>query len=392
VTEVGVWGRGVDLERFNSSHRTESFRTKLDIAPDCPIVLYVGRLVPEKRVDIVATIIKRLTAQNVNFKCVIVGAGPAEYQIEHLPNTHHLGWLNGDELTEAYASSDVFLFPSSVETFGNVTLEAAASGLPLVVESKCSGHLVDHGENGYACEAGNVDAFFQGTLELCQDAVKRMEFSQKSIAKSQLLEQSAVVRTMLVNYQEVRKEFYEDYGGNHFNRDEAYRHEGSFQMGIDPRPFGWGIMEFVIFAVLKLTNRLINLAAWLQKRRSTSTSTNTNTSVVQNNQDDDDDEEAQTQTQALVEGISQSQKQAMLEEEEEMGPGCLCGILISIGDSPMTAKFVMFMLGLILFTWRVIGTIRRGCARRLCSKTFESIEHKMDAAFNPLHQKQKRKD
>lgn len=387
MTEVGVWGRGVDLERFNSSNRTESFRTNLNIAPDCPIVLYVGRLVPEKRIDIVAATIKRLTAQNVNFKCVIVGAGPAEYLIEHLPNTHHLGWLNGDELTEAYASSDVFLFPSSVETFGNVTLEAAASGLPLVVESKCSGHLVDHGENGYACEAGNVDAFFQGTLELCQDAVKRKEFSQKSIAKSQLLEQSAVVRTMLVNYQEVRKEFYEDYGGNHFNRDEAYRHEGSFHMGIDPFPFGWCLMEFVIFSVLKLTNRLINLAAWFQKRSSTNTPVLISSMDGNNRDDDDDDEEAQSRV-----AVSQSQKQAMMEEEEERGPGCLCGILISIGDSPTTAKFVMFMLGFFLFAWRVIGMIRRGCARRLCSKTFESIEHKMDAAFNPLHQKQKRKD
>jgi len=381
VTEVGVWGRGVDLERFNSSNRTESFRTNLNIAPDCPIVLYVGRLVPEKRIDIVATIIKRLTAQNVNFKCVIVGAGPAEYQIEHLPNTHHLGWLNGDELTEAYASSDVFLFPSSVETFGNVTLEAAASGLPLVVESKCSGHLVDHGENGYACEAGNVDAFFQGTLELCQDAVKRMQFSQKSIAKSQEMEQSAVVRTMLVNYEEVRREFYDDYGGNHFNRDEAYRHEGSFQMGLDPLPCFWFIMEFVLLTALKLTNRLIELAAWFEKRRSTSTSVVSSMPMdgINNNQDDDDEE-------------AQMQMQVMLEEEEEMGPGCLCGILISIGDSPMTAKFVMFLLGFFLFAWRLISKIRRGCAKRLCSKTFESIEHKMDAAFNPLHQKQKRKE
>ena len=99
--------------------------------------MYVGRLVPEKRPDIIATVVKRLTAQNVKFACVIVGAGPAEHLIENLPNTHHLGWLNGDQLTEAYASSDIFLFPSSVETFGNVTLEAAASGLPLVVEGSC---------------------------------------------------------------------------------------------------------------------------------------------------------------------------------------------------------------------------------------------------------------
>jgi glycosyltransferase involved in cell wall biosynthesis len=64
------------------------------------------------------------------------------------------GWLSGAALGEAYASSDVLLFPSDVETFGNVTLEALASGCPCVVEEKCGGHLVTHGVNGFTCPAG----------------------------------------------------------------------------------------------------------------------------------------------------------------------------------------------------------------------------------------------
>ena len=78
-----------------------------------------------------------------------------EEEILALPNTKFLGWLSGDALKVAYASSDVFLFPSAVETFGNVTLEAAASGLPLVVEAGCSGHLVNHGVNGFACSGAD---------------------------------------------------------------------------------------------------------------------------------------------------------------------------------------------------------------------------------------------
>ena len=378
MTEVGVWGRGVDLQQFNPSNRNESFRAKLKISPDTPIVLYVGRLVPEKRPDIVATVVKRLTAQNVNFQCVIVGAGPAEHLMDALPNTHCLGWLNGDELTEAYASSDIFLFPSSVETFGNVTLEAAASGLPLVVESKCSGHLVDHDENGYLCEAGNKDEFFEGTLKLCRDAVKRKEFSAKSIAKSQLLEQSSVVKQMLDNYQDIRQEFYEQYGGNHYNRDEAYRHAGSFQLGMDPRPFGWFFMEFVLLTAIKTANSLIALATWLGERNASDP-----ISALTTEGDGDDDEEAQTAH------LIQNRNYSDGEEEEEIDPGCLCGMLIAIGDSPVTANFVMLIIGFFLFVSRVISTIRRGCARRLCSKTFESIELRMDAAFTQSHQKRK---
>jgi hypothetical protein len=381
VTEIAVWGRGVDLERFKPSNHSESFRAKLNIGPDTPIVLYVGRLVPEKRPDIVAAVIKRLAAQNVDFQCVIVGAGPSEYLLNKLPNTHCLGWLNGDELTEAYASSDIFLFPSSVETFGNVTLEAAASGLPLVVEAKCSGHLVDHEENGYVCEAGNKDDFFEGTLKLCRDATKRREFSEKSVAKSLLLEQSSVVRQMLDNYQDIRQEFYEQYGGNHYNRDEAYRQEGSFQLGMDPRPVGWYFMEFVLLTAIKIANILIKMASWLEKRNASDP-----ISVETMEENENYDEEAQT---ALLNGNGNSKVSIEEGEEDAAGPGFLCGMLIAIGDSPLTANIVMFIIGFFLFVSRVISKIRRGCARKLCSKAFESMEQRMDAALTQPHQKRK---
>lgn len=372
VTEIGVWGRGVDLDRFKTTNRSAEFRKKLNIEPDCPIVLYVGRLVPEKRPDIVATVVKRLTAKNVKFHCLIVGAGPAEHLIDNLPNTHNLGWLSGDALAEAYASSDIFLFPSSVETFGNVTLEAAASGLPLVVEEKCSGHLVDHNVNGFACQAGNVDAFYEGTLVLCKDAEKRARFSDKSVEKSKRLEQSVVVREMLENYKQIRIEFYEQYGGNHFNRDEAYRHEGSFQMGMDPRPFGWFVVEFILLNAIKFANCMIAIATWIQSRRSSS-------SAYDNVRTDESDFDEEAQSLPTTPRVA----------EEDTRPGCLCNIFITIGDSPITAKIVMFIIGIFLFFIRRISAIRRFCAKRFHAKAFETIEYKMDATFNPSHQKRK---
>ena len=173
--------------------------------------------------------------------------GQSEYLIEHLPNTIHMGWLDGKELSVAYASSDIFLFPSSVETFGNVTLEAAGSALPLVVEAQCSSHLVNHGVNGYLCEAGNATSFYESTVRLLRDAQLRASFSEQSKALSLTMEQSTVVREMLQHYEDVAKEFKETYGGSHQARDDAYRNPGSFQLGSDPRPFGFGILCASIF-------------------------------------------------------------------------------------------------------------------------------------------------
>lgn len=376
VTEIGVWGRGVDLEKFNPQNRTDSFREKLNIPKDCPVVLYVGRLVPEKSPDIVANVVKRLAAQNVTFRCVIVGAGPADHLVKSLPFTHCLGWLSGGELTEAYASSDIFLFPSSVETFGNVTLEAAASGLPLVVESKCSGHLVDHGENGYACAAGNTDAFYEGTLELCQNADKRKAFSLKSLEKSSKLEQSKVVKTMLSNYKEVRQDFFEKYAGNHYNRDEAYRHE-SFTMGMDPRPIGWFVVEFLVRAAINFVNRLLAFAAWMQG--------GDNNNNISGTDEAEFDDEAQTLLSTNTSGSNSSSE----DDEVITGPGILCNILIMIGDSGVTAYIVMLFIRFFMFMCRLLSIIRRGFAKRFCSKAFESIEHRMDAAFTTDQEKRK---
>mmetsp|Transcript_6046 Transcript_6046/g.9181 ORF Transcript_6046/g.9181 Transcript_6046/m.9181 type:complete len:246 (+) Transcript_6046:526-1263(+) len=108
----------------------------------------------------------------------------------------------------AYALADVFLFPSAVETFGNVTLEAAASGLPLVVEEACSGHLVTRNYNGYRCAADDVEAFYQATLSLVTNASKRKEYALNSRQASCQYEQKMIVRQMLANYTKVYDDFY----------------------------------------------------------------------------------------------------------------------------------------------------------------------------------------
>merc|ERR1712021_162402 len=125
-----------------------------------------------------------------------------------LPNTTFAGWMGGDELAVAYASSDVFLFPSAVETFGNVSLEAAASGLPIVVEEGCGGHLVRHGVSGFACHQHDLDGFFKSVLCLVLDGERRKSMAKEGRKLSMQFEKRAVCEKMLENYWTVTNEFF----------------------------------------------------------------------------------------------------------------------------------------------------------------------------------------
>ena len=101
------------------------------------LIIWVGRLVPEKRPDVWRDVVKRLHEEGRPVKGMVVGVGPCQNMFEGMSYVTVKGWLSGMALAEAYASSDILLFPSDVETFGNVTLEALACGVPSVV-STCS--------------------------------------------------------------------------------------------------------------------------------------------------------------------------------------------------------------------------------------------------------------
>jgi glycosyltransferase involved in cell wall biosynthesis len=99
-------------------------------------LIWVGRLVPEKRPDIWRDVYLALLAEGFPVKGLVVGVGPCQVMFDACPGVTVAGWLNGVDLAEAYASADLLLFPSDVETFGNVTLEALGSGIPAVVSRR----------------------------------------------------------------------------------------------------------------------------------------------------------------------------------------------------------------------------------------------------------------
>jgi glycosyltransferase involved in cell wall biosynthesis len=147
-TELKEWGRGVDLQMFSPDRRSNELRASKGISSSDIVVLWVSRLVPEKRPDIWMNVIKRLQEEHLPVKAFVVGNGTFEKYLSKLRDVTCCGWMSGTALGEIYASADILLFPSDVETFGNVTLEALASGCPSIVEQKCGGHLVTHGVNG----------------------------------------------------------------------------------------------------------------------------------------------------------------------------------------------------------------------------------------------------
>lgn len=156
-----VLARGVDTSLFTPTRRSAALRASWHAGPDTPVVLYVGRLAPEKNLGLLFAAYGALRARRPDARLVLVGDGPLR---ETLARTHpqavFAGPRTGEDLAAHYASGDIFLFPSLTETFGNVTLEAMASGLAVVAFDYAAAHeLIQHGENGLLAPFASTEDF-----------------------------------------------------------------------------------------------------------------------------------------------------------------------------------------------------------------------------------------
>jgi len=164
TTPIGIWSRGIDHDRFKPDRRSLAWRRSLGIADDEIAVGFLGRLVKEKGLDVFAEVIAELRRRGVPHKVLVVGKGPAQdWFAAQAPEAIFAGFQSGDDLGRAVASMDVFFNPSVTETFGNVTTEAMAAGVP-VVAARATGavDLVEDGVTGFLVEptdiAGYADA------------------------------------------------------------------------------------------------------------------------------------------------------------------------------------------------------------------------------------------
>lgn len=204
-SELKIWARGIESGRFSPSFRDLKWRAQLGVSDDELIITFVSRLVWEKNLKIFAEVVNKLQESYPKVKALIVGDGPAmEETKELMPQALFTGFLQGDELAKAYASSDIFFFPSVTETFGNVTLEAMASGLPSVVaDATGSRSLVKHGESGFVIPVESSDKFYTFIEKLINDDELRLKMSSSAIEKAEEYSWTAVNNHLLSYYHEV---------------------------------------------------------------------------------------------------------------------------------------------------------------------------------------------
>jgi len=169
---VTFLGRGVDSILFAPKRRCAELRRSWGLGECGLAVLYVGRIAPEKNLRVAVEAYRAMHQINDAIKFILVGDGPlrASLQTEH-PNLIFCGMKTGEALARHYASGDIFLFPSETETFGNVTLEAMASGLAVVAYDYAAAKLhISHGETGLLVPCGNSKAFVDSAARLAGEA------------------------------------------------------------------------------------------------------------------------------------------------------------------------------------------------------------------------------
>lgn len=184
TTPVAIWSRGVNHRRFNPNRRDLAWRRGLGIGDDEVAVGFVGRLVLEKGLDVFAEVVKELRARGVRHRVVVIGEGPArEWFAEQVPEAVFAGFQSGDDLGRAVASLDIFFNPSVTETFGNVTLEAMAAGVP-VVAARATGaiDLIADGVTGYLVEPRDFAGYAEAIERLAHDDERRRAFGAASHA------------------------------------------------------------------------------------------------------------------------------------------------------------------------------------------------------------------
>src|SRR6184192_3950315 len=167
--------RGLDTELFTPARREAVFWEKFGAANGQVRLLYVGRISREKDLDVLADAYRRLRDEGVAVQLFVVGHGPySEAFAQSVPEAFFTGYLRGKELATAYASADIFVFPSTTDTFGNVILEAQACGVPVIVsDSGGPKELVEDRTNGLITRSRDVNDFTQAIRSLATDPALR---------------------------------------------------------------------------------------------------------------------------------------------------------------------------------------------------------------------------
>jgi glycosyltransferase involved in cell wall biosynthesis/predicted metal-dependent phosphoesterase TrpH len=220
LAEIGMpaervmrWDRGVDTSRFDPSLRDPDLFDPHPLDPDALLpgdgtinVMYSGRITREKGIDLLAEAFVSARAREPRLHLVLAGGGPEQERLRERVGAEHatfLGWLSGTDLARAYASADVFLFPSQTDTFGQVILEAQASGLPVIAVARGGPvSLIEHRVSGLLCEA-DPDALAGAVVELTGSPLLRERLSSAGLAAVRTRTWERALRRLAEGYERV---------------------------------------------------------------------------------------------------------------------------------------------------------------------------------------------
>lgn len=241
---IEVWQRGVDTDVFNPKFRSMEMRSRMSNGnPDDTLLVYVGRLGAEKNLDV----LKKVCDEIPNVRLAFVGDGPSRVELEEhfagMENVKFMGMIKGQELSEAYASADIFMMPSESETLGFVALEAMASGLAVVAVA--AGGLLDiitrPGETALMYKSNDYESMVAQTRLLVEDKQLRARIAAEGRADVEKFGWTAATKKL---------------------REEQY--EAAIQQGKKKRKFGLfvigntvrGFFAFIASLVLAIVHKL----------------------------------------------------------------------------------------------------------------------------------------
>ncbi|SEK27441.1 glycosyltransferase family 4 protein [Halomonas daqiaonensis] len=204
---VRVMARGIDGERFSPAHRDPDLRTRWGSDAHRPVALHVGRLAAEKNLDLLRDTFTTMLAAHPDLILVVVGDGPGRDTLQRaLPQAHFTGFIDRDALIRHYASADLFVFPSISETWGNVVLEAMASGLAVVAFRHAAGaELIDDDLNGVSLAVGDEAGFREAAAALCQQPARYARLGRAARERALTYRWSSIADTFLATLAQPRE-------------------------------------------------------------------------------------------------------------------------------------------------------------------------------------------
>lgn len=201
--DIAIWSRGIDGALFNTGRRDQDWRRGLGIADDEVAIGFLGRLVLEKGLDIFGEALARLRARGVPHRALVIGDGPARAAFEaRIPGGVFIGFQRDEALARAVAGMDILLNPSTTESFGNVSLEAMASGVPVVAaRATGSASIIADGVNGFLCPPDDADAFADRLAAYIADPALRAAHAAAAQAEASRYEWDPINRAVLATYE-----------------------------------------------------------------------------------------------------------------------------------------------------------------------------------------------